>query len=89
MNIFSSVRDAILAAVLGLGALVTGLFAWKAKRANTRADEATERAQDAERQVKEVQAVNTTQERAHAAVEKVRKKPIRKPSKKRDDFEKQ
>lgn len=75
--------------IIGLFALITGGALWKAKHSNRKAFEAEERAEESERQVQEAQAVNTATERAHKAVEKVRKKPLKKPSAKRDDFETQ
>lgn len=75
--------------LIGVVGLVLGGALWKAKRADTKAQEAIERAEEAERQVQEAQGTITARERATEAVEKVRKKPLKKPSPKRDDFESQ
>lgn len=87
MNIISLLFDNI--ALIG-GALVVALLGWfgiRSKMATKRAEEADEHAAEAERQRDEAQGAAATQKDAYEAVEKVRKKPLKRPSAKRDDFE--
>lgn len=75
--------------LIGVVGTLLGIALLSVKHSNKKEAEATERAEESERQVQEAQGVATATERAHAAVEKVRKKPLKKPAKNRSDFERQ
>lgn len=68
--------------IIGVLGLLTGGVVWKVKRANTKAAEATDRAEEAERQVQEAQSVAAATERAHKAIRTSRAKDAPKPTKK-------
>lgn len=77
---------------MGGGAIIVALLGWLGitkKMATKRAEEADEHAAEAERQRDEAQGAAATQKDAYEAVEKVRKKPLKKPAKDRSDFESQ
>lgn len=87
MNIVSLLFDN---AILIGGALMVALLGWfgiTKRMAVNRAEEADEHAVEAERQRDEAQDMAATQKDAYEAVEKVRKKPLKKPAKDRSDFE--
>lgn len=72
-------------------AIVGGIAAWfgiKAKRANTKAQEAIDRAEAAEDQAAQAEYRETHTRSAVNALERELNKPMPKPAKDRSDFEK-
>lgn len=89
MNIISLLFDNLALVAGALILVVLGWLGFSKRRAVKRAEEAEAETAEAERQVQESQGVAAAKDKAYAAAEKVRKKPLKKPSAKRTDFESQ
>lgn len=73
--------------ISGVLLLIAGAFGLKSRYASNQAKQAEAKAVEAERQADEARTAAAAKDEAHAAIEKVRKKPLKKPAKDRSDFE--